>query len=79
MALTVAALVSTCFLLAGEEGPLPAHWWAAAFLFLAVERDVREHRIPNWLTMPAFGLAVVHAAWVGGVAGTGASLFVPGG
>ena len=74
VALTVAALVSACFLLTGKEAPLPACWWAAVFLFLAVERDVRERRIPNWLTMPAFGLSVVHAAWVGGLGGTGASL-----
>jgi len=52
--LGVALLVAAGFLSTAEEGPLPALAWAAAFLFLAVESDVRRLRIPNWLTFPAF-------------------------
>jgi prepilin peptidase CpaA len=33
--------------------PLPVLGWAAAFLFLAVASDVRSHRVPNLLTLPA--------------------------
>jgi prepilin peptidase CpaA len=49
--------------------PLPILGWAAAFLFLAVERDVHCQRIPNWLTFPAFGTALLYGAWVGGMEG----------
>jgi prepilin peptidase CpaA len=50
----VALLVAAGFISTAEEAPLPALAWAAAFLFLAVENDVRRLRIPNWLTFPAF-------------------------
>jgi prepilin peptidase CpaA len=60
------------------EAPLPALGWAAAFLFVVVERDVRQGRIPNWLTLPAFCLAVGHGAWAGGLSGAGASLLAAG-
>ena len=46
----IAASVSAGFLWSAQESPLPATVWAAAFLFLAVEHDVRCLRIPNWLT-----------------------------
>ena len=36
--------------------PLPILGWAAAFVLLAVERDVAAHRVPNWLTLP--GVAI---------------------
>jgi prepilin peptidase CpaA len=49
--------------------PLPILGWAAAFLFLAVEHDVRCHRIPNWLTFPSFAAALAYAALIGGSAG----------
>jgi prepilin peptidase CpaA len=49
--------------------PLPILGWAAAFLFLAVERDVHCSRIPNWLTFPAFGAAVLYGAFIGGPGG----------
>jgi prepilin peptidase CpaA len=75
IALAAASLVSVCLLVTGAEAPLPALGWAAAFLFIAVERDVREGRIPNWLTVPAFGLCVAHGAWSGGLAGALASLW----
>jgi prepilin peptidase CpaA len=54
--------------------PLPALGWAAAFFFVAVERDVRECRIPNWLTFPALGLAVAYGAVTGGAPGAATSL-----
>lgn len=62
--LVAATLVST----AGEE-PLPALAWAAAFLFLAVHQDVSHLKIPNWLTFPALGAALLGAAASGGLAG----------
>ena len=49
--------------------PLPILGWAAAFLFIAVERDVHCQRIPNWLTFPACAVALAYAAWIGGPAG----------
>jgi prepilin peptidase CpaA len=74
IALAVAALVGVCLLLSAIEAPLPALGWAAAFLVLAVERDVRERRIPNWLTFPALAFAIAHATWSGGIDGALASL-----
>jgi prepilin peptidase CpaA len=49
--------------------PLPILGWAAAFLFIAVERDVHCQRIPNWLTFPACAAALLHGAFLGGPAG----------
>jgi prepilin peptidase CpaA len=49
--------------------PLPILGWAAAFLFLAVERDVHCQRIPNWLTFPACAAALVYGAFLGGPGG----------
>ena len=49
--------------------PLPILGWAAAFLFLAVERDVHCQRIPNWLTFPTFAAALLYGAWIGGAHG----------
>jgi prepilin peptidase CpaA len=66
--------VSACVLASGADTPLPAFGWAAAFFFIAVERDVRELRIPNWLTFPAFGLAVAYATATEGAPGAAASL-----
>jgi prepilin peptidase CpaA len=83
----IAALVVGCLLWTAQEKPLPALPWAAAFLFLAVEQDVRRFRIPNWLTFPsllgAIALAAVTLGWEGAyaaAAGAGfafALLFVP--
>ncbi len=47
----------------------PTVWWAAAFLFLVVEEDLRRRRIPNWLTFPGLGIALAAAAWTGGGSG----------
>ncbi len=49
--------------------PLPILGWAAAFLFIAVERDVHCQRIPNWLTFPSFAAALMYGAFVGGSTG----------
>jgi prepilin peptidase CpaA len=49
--------------------PLPILGWAAAFLFLAVERDVHCQRIPNWLTFPTLAAALGYALWIGGPGG----------
>jgi prepilin peptidase CpaA len=49
--------------------PLPVLGWAAAFLFLAVERDVHCQRIPNWLTFPTLAMALGYAASTGGAQG----------
>jgi len=73
-ALAVAALVGACLLVTALEAPLPTLGWAAAFLVLAVERDMRERRIPNWLTFPALAFALAHAAWSSGIDGALASL-----
>jgi prepilin peptidase CpaA len=72
--IAAAALVSGCVLVAGVEQPLPALGWAAAFFCLAVERDVSQRRIPNWLTFPSFALALAYGALTGGLAGAGSSL-----
>lgn len=49
--------------------PLPIFGWAAAFLFLAVACDVRRHRIPNALTLPALLAALVASPWAGATSG----------
>ena len=70
----VALLVAAGFLSTAEEGPLLALAWAAAFLFLAVENDVRRLRIPNWLTFPAFFGALALGFASSGPAGLGRAL-----
>jgi prepilin peptidase CpaA len=67
----VAASVCLGLLWTAQEAPLPAIGWAAAFLFLAVEHDVRSMRIPNWLTFGGLALALARAAWLGGLPGLG--------
>jgi len=49
--------------------PLPVFGWAAAFLFFAVASDVRFHRIPNWLTLPALLVALLVSPWAGATSG----------
>jgi prepilin peptidase CpaA len=49
--------------------PLSVFGWAAAFLFFAVASDVRSHRIPNWLTIPALLAALLVSPWVGATSG----------
>jgi prepilin peptidase CpaA len=83
----IAASVSVGFIWSAQESPLPATAWAAAFLFLAIEHDVRSLRIPNWLTFGGLAAALALALATRGAAGLGyalagagaalAALFVP--
>jgi prepilin peptidase CpaA len=70
----VAASVSVGFLWTARETPLPATVWAAAFLFLAIERDVRSMRIPNWLTGGGLAAALALAGATRGMSGLGYAL-----
>jgi prepilin peptidase CpaA len=49
--------------------PLPVFGWAAAFLFFAVASDLRFHRIPNGLTLPALLAALIASPLVGATSG----------
>jgi len=49
--------------------PLPIFGWAAAFLFFAVASDLRFHRIPNLLTLPALLVALLVSPWAGATSG----------
>lgn len=87
--LSAATATALCagFLWSAQETPLPATGWAAAFLFLVVESDVRSMRIPNWLTFGGLAAALALAGITRGnvglvhaLAGAGvalAVLFVP--
>jgi prepilin peptidase CpaA len=67
VALAAACIVSLAGLASAKA--LPTIAWAALFVLFAVERDVRGHRIPNWLNGAAvFGALVVGIA-VDGFAG----------
>jgi prepilin peptidase CpaA len=70
----IAGCVSAGFLWSAQASPLPATAWAAAFLFLAVEHDVRSLRIPNWLTHGGLAVAIVLAAVTRGLPGVGYAL-----
>jgi len=70
----IASLVLAALWIGADSGRLPALGGSAAFLFLAVEQDVRRMRIPNWLTFPSLLTALALAAWQGGLAGFGEAL-----
>jgi prepilin peptidase CpaA len=70
----VAACVIVGFVWTARETPLPATVWAAAFLFLAIERDVRSMRIPNWLTGGSLAAALALAGATRGLPGLGYAL-----
>jgi Flp pilus assembly protein protease CpaA len=70
VSVAVAASVSAGFLWSAQESPLPATVWAAAFLFLAVEHDVRSMRIPNWLTGGGLAAALALAGVTRGMSGS---------
>ncbi len=72
--LGIASLVAAGFCSAAEEAPPPALAWAAAFLLLAIESDVRARRIPNWVTLPAWLGALVIASASAGLPGLGRAL-----
>ena len=38
-------------------------------LSVAVVTDIRSHKIPNWLTLPAIGIGLLIHAWLNGVPG----------
>ncbi len=63
-----AAVLGACLAAAGGLTPLPG-LAVAAFVLLVAERDMRHRRIPNALTFPAFGLALVYAAASSGLEG----------
>jgi len=67
VAWTVAFGLGLCVVGSGlaSSTPLPVLVWAAAFLFFAVASDVRFHRVPNLLTMPAFVCALIAAPLIG--------------
>jgi prepilin peptidase CpaA len=64
-----AAAICAGFLWSAKGTPLPGTSWAAAFLFLAVESDVRSLRIPNWLTYGGLAIALALALIARGGAG----------
>lgn len=70
----VAAGVTACLLGSGEAERLPTLAWAAVFLFLVIEYDVRTLRIPNWLNFSALAIALASSALFGGLAGLGTAL-----
>ena len=74
VSVAIAACVSAGFLWSAQESPLPATAWAAAFLFLAVEYDVRSLRIPNWLTGGSLAAALALALITRGPVGLGYAL-----
>lgn len=75
LATPIAVVVALLALFAAQgERPLPAAGAVAIFLLLAVERDVRENRIPNWLTFPCFALVLAHAGVLQGLPGLWASV-----
>lgn len=66
-----AAFVVVCLFgsIGGERSP--AFAWVAAFLFMAVESDVRSLRIPNWLNLAGLLIAFAHAGLLSGWVGIG--------
>jgi len=59
--------------LAGGTQPLVLAC-ATAFLFVAVASDLRSHRVPNLLTLPALVAALAVSPWFGGTSGPAEAL-----
>jgi prepilin peptidase CpaA len=53
-------------LAAGSAGSLPALLVLGVVLMIAVYTEVRENRIPNWLTLSGMSLGLVIGHWQGG-------------
>jgi prepilin peptidase CpaA len=71
VAWSVAGTLASALVGAGVLGsiPIPVLACVSAFLFLAVASDVRCHRVPNLLTLPALAAALVCSPWYGGAGG----------
>jgi prepilin peptidase CpaA len=76
VAWSIAGGLTLALIVAGLVGstPLPVLGWAAAFLFFAVASDVRSYRVPNLLTLPALGGALLVSPWIGGAGGPAQAL-----
>jgi prepilin peptidase CpaA len=71
---SAALLLILCVYASAGTKLLPALEWAGAFLFFAVESDLRLRKIPNLLTAIGFVGALTLAAHVGGLEGMGYAL-----
>ncbi len=71
---SIAAGVCALLALSPAVERLPAFGCAVAFLFLAIESDVRTFRLPNLLTLPALALALAFAFGTGGFPALGTAL-----
>ncbi len=71
VALSVALVLALALIGAGIQGAVPplVVGCTAAFLFFAVESDVRGRRVPNFLTFPALVGALLVSPWLGGTSG----------
>ncbi|MBW2722957.1 MAG: prepilin peptidase [Deltaproteobacteria bacterium] len=72
-AVVAAALSSAAFAVEATR-VLPAYWFAAGFLVLAVQQDILRRKIPNWLVGPGILLALAYNTFQFGSTGLIASL-----
>jgi prepilin peptidase CpaA len=68
---SAAVVLGLALLGAGLAGTIPLSLLlpTAVFLFFAVANDVRSHRLPNLLTLPALLAALLLSPWLGGTSG----------